>query len=81
MDVSPLPPIERGSPTTCRVSWAMDSMSAGVIPTSAVVTYRPPRLSRQRPNARSSASDLSVRGSPQMRAFPPPRDRPATADL
>ena len=44
MDVSPLPPIDRGSPTTCRVSRAMGSRSAGVIPTSSVVMYRPPRV-------------------------------------
>ena len=48
------------------------------MPTSSVVMYLPPSVSMNRPKALSNASDLSLRESAQISAFPPPNGNPAT---
>ena len=80
-DESPAPPSDGDRPVTNRDSRATTSMSWTYVPTSQAVTYRPPSDSTNRPYARSSASVLSVAGSPQMTALPPPWSRPASAFL
>src|SRR5918998_6358544 len=70
---SPQPPYASDRPCAKRVSRATTSRSALYVPTSHAVRYRPPSDSTNRPYARSSASVLSVRGSPMITALPPPR--------
>jgi hypothetical protein len=74
---SPQPPKASDRPCAKRVSRATTSRSALYVPTSQAVRYRPPRASTNRPYARSSASVLSVLGSPMMTPLPPPRSSPA----
>src|SRR5438876_709818 len=56
-------------------------MSAGLVPTSSAVMYRPARRSTKRPWARNSFSRSRVLLSPMMIALPPPRGTPAAAHL
>ncbi len=56
-------------------------MSAGLVPTSSAVMYRPPSDSTNRPWARKTASRSVRLLLPMMTDLPPPRLNPATAAL
>ncbi len=69
------------SPATNRVSRASSAMSAGVMPMSSAVQYRPSHASIARAKACNNSGVFSTLGSPKITALPPPNGKPAAAFL